>query len=46
MHEERTHITSLELARWLLPIAMVVLGVVLFFLYHRAAPPVLTGGGL
>ncbi|HEU4570102.1 MAG TPA: hypothetical protein VFS07_05975 [Gemmatimonadales bacterium] len=43
MSEERAYVTLFELARWLLPTLLVVLGVVLFFVYHGAAPAL--GGG-
>lgn len=38
MAQEREHVSFIDLLRWFLPVAVVVLGVVLFFLYHRAAP--------
>lgn len=38
MAQERESVSVIDLLRWLLPIAVVVLGVVLFFLYHGAAP--------
>ena len=37
MSEERDYITLFELVRWLLPSAVVALGLVLFFLYAGAA---------
>jgi len=37
MSEEREYITLFELARWLLPSAVVALGLVLYFLYADAA---------
>ena len=37
MSEEREYITLFELVRWLLPSAVVALGLVLFFLYADAA---------
>lgn len=45
MPEERNHVTFLDLARWLLPVAVVVLGIILFFMYHGAAPAIGLGGG-
>ena len=45
MADERTHVTLLDLARWLLPVAVVVLGVVLFLMYHGAAPALGLGAG-
>ncbi|MGH7590575.1 MAG: hypothetical protein ACREL2_03985 [Gemmatimonadales bacterium] len=45
MSEERTHVTVLDLARWLLPVAVVVLGIVLFLMYHAAAPALGIGAG-
>lgn len=37
MSDEREYVTLFELVRWLLPSAVVVLGLVLFFLYSDAA---------
>ena len=37
MSEERDYVTLFELTRWLLPSAVVALGLVLFFLYADAA---------
>ncbi|HET7024556.1 MAG TPA: hypothetical protein VFI39_05070 [Gemmatimonadales bacterium] len=45
MADERTHVTFLDLARWLLPVAVVVLGLVLFLMYHAAAPALGLGAG-
>jgi hypothetical protein len=44
MAQERETVSFVDLLRWLLPLAVVVLGVVLFFLYHGAAPAL--GAGL
>lgn len=38
MAQEREHVSFIDLLRWFLPVAVVVLGVVLFFLYYHAAP--------
>ena len=40
MTEERTHVTLFEFVRWLVPTALVLLGVILFFLYVNAAPAI------
>lgn len=45
MAQDRTHVSFLDLLRWLLPTAVVVLGVILFFLYHSAAPAIGIGVG-
>ncbi len=37
MSDEREYVTFFEFTRWLLPSAVVVLGVVLFFLYADLA---------
>ena len=37
MSDERDYVTLFELVRWLLPSAVVVLGLVLFFMYSDAA---------
>jgi len=42
MSDERDYVTLFELARWLLPSAVVALGVVLFFLNAGAAVAVAT----
>ena len=44
MPDERQHATLFELLRWGLPTALVLLGVVLYFLYVDAAPAI--GAGL
>ncbi|MGB7211954.1 MAG: hypothetical protein WBC97_04945 [Gemmatimonadales bacterium] len=36
MTDERTHVTFFDLLRWLLPVAVVVLGIVLFLMYHAS----------
>jgi hypothetical protein len=46
MPEERTHVNFLDLVRWLLPVAVIVLGIILFFMYHAAAPAMGMGAGL
>ncbi|MGH7532080.1 MAG: hypothetical protein ACREL4_02205 [Gemmatimonadales bacterium] len=45
MSEERTHVTFIDLARWLLPVAVVVLGIVLFLMYHAAGSALGLGAG-
>ena len=42
MTEERTHVTLFEFVRWLVPTALVLLGVILFFLYVNAAPAIVS----
>ncbi|HET7041404.1 MAG TPA: hypothetical protein VFI13_05280 [Gemmatimonadales bacterium] len=44
MTDERTHVTLFEFARWLVPTALVLLGVVFFLLYADAAPAILSVG--
>lgn len=46
MADERSEISPFDLLRWLLPVAVVVLGIVLFFMYHAAAPAMGMGAGL
>jgi hypothetical protein len=43
MSDERQHATFLELVRWALPTAVVLLGVIAYFLYVSSAPAIGAG---
>lgn len=43
MADERQHATLFELLRWALPTALVLLGLVFYFLYLDAAPTIGAG---
>ena len=42
MTEERTHVSLFEFVRWLVPTALVLVGVICFFLYANAAPAIIS----
>jgi hypothetical protein len=42
MSEERAVVAGAELARWLLVVGLVVIGVILYFIYAPDSPPVAT----
>lgn len=44
MTDERTHVTLFEFVRWLVPTALVLLGVIFFFAYVHAAPAIVAAG--
>jgi hypothetical protein len=44
MTDERTHVTLFEFVRWLVPTALVFLGVIFFFAYVHAAPAIIAVG--
>lgn len=43
MSDERDYVTTFELVRWLVPSALVVVGVIFFLLYSNAAPAITSG---
>ena len=43
MSDERQHVTLFELLRWALPTALVLLGVLAYFIYVDAAPAIGAG---
>ncbi len=46
MSDERQHATLFELIRWGLPTALVLVGVILYFIYVDAAPALGAGAPL